>query len=95
VTLADAIAALRRSTKFLQWSPPQEGLAVSETHYSPTQLAKAWGVSVETIRTIFRTEPGVLKIGKPATKYRRGYFTLRIPETVAERVHQKLSAGAV
>jgi hypothetical protein len=64
---------------------------IDEKHFSPAELAKAWGVSVETIRTIFRVEPGVLKIGTNATRHRRGYMTLRIPESVAQRVHRRLS----
>lgn len=65
---------------------------VVEQHYSPAELAEAWGVSVETIRCIFRDEPGVLKIKRPATKTKRGYLTLRIPESVAERVHRRMAA---
>jgi hypothetical protein len=94
-----AVARLKRSKKFRQWAPPVVLFktkinleAAIEKHFSPTELAKAWGVSTETIRSIFRTEPGVLKLGRPGTKFRRGYFTLRIPEQVAERVHRKLSA---
>jgi hypothetical protein len=67
-------------------------IGVSGHHYSPVELAQAWGVSVETVRSIFRGEPGVLKIGKTGTRYRRGYFTLRIPHEVAQRVHRRLSA---
>jgi hypothetical protein len=67
-------------------------MIVDERHFSPSDLAKAWGVSAETVRQIFREEPGVLKIGKPGTKTKRGYFTLRIPEEVAERVHRRLAA---
>ena len=98
VRLQSAIDRVQRSTKFRKWSPPvilfkhTDREAVAEKHFSPTELAKAWGVSTETIRSIFRTEPGVLKLGKPGTKFRRGYFTLRIPEQVAERVHRRLSA---
>jgi len=54
-------------------------------------LAKVWGVDVETIRNIFRDEPGVLKIGEKNPKHRRAYLTLRIPESVAVRVHKRLS----
>jgi hypothetical protein len=61
-------------------------------HYSPSEIAKAWGVSVQTIRQIFESEEGVLKIGRRGTRTRRRYFTLRIPESVAERVHTRLSA---
>jgi hypothetical protein len=90
---------LRRSEMFQQWNLPQTSdiispdLLVREHHYSPAQLAKLWGVSTETIRTIFRAETGVLKIGKTGTRYRRAYVTLRIPESVAERVHTRLSGG--
>jgi hypothetical protein len=98
-----AISRVQHSTKFRKWRPPVIlfknnilNLEVAvEKHYSPTDLAKAWGVSVETIRSIFRAEPGVLKLGRPGTRFRRGYFTLRIPETVAERVHQRLSERSV
>ena len=63
-----------------------------EKHYSPAEVAEMWGVSTETIRSIFRDEPGVLKVGKPGTRSKRGYFTLRIPMDVVERVHTRLSA---
>jgi hypothetical protein len=83
------------SEKFLNWGKPdyaQMADLVDGQHYTPKQLADAWGVSVETIRQIFREEQGVLKIGKPGTRVKRGYFTLRIPQEVAERVHKRLSA---
>jgi hypothetical protein len=67
-------------------------LLVDEKHFTPTDLAKAWGVSAETIRVLFRDEPGVLKIGNNGTRTKRGYKTLRIPESIAERVHRRLSA---
>lgn len=86
---------VRRSGKFTKWASVISNRAesnVSEKHFSPTELAEAWGVSTETIRVIFRKEPGVLKLGRAETRYKRGYFTLRIPESVAQRVHHKLSA---
>jgi hypothetical protein len=63
---------------------------VDEKHYSPADLASAWSFDVETVRNIFRDEPGVLKLGKSA-KHTRAYTTLRIPESVAVRVHKRLS----
>jgi hypothetical protein len=92
------VVELRRSPKFREWGKPRvlAGLETSaimkERHYSPDELAELWGVSTETIRSIFREEPGVLKIGKTGSKYKRGYVTLRIPADVAERVHTRLSA---
>ena len=66
--------------------------AYSEQHFSVAQLAALWGLSQDTIRRLFRNEPGVLVIGNQnARDKRRRYTTLRIPESVARRVHQKLS----
>jgi len=65
---------------------------VSERHYKARELAKAWGLSDDMIRILFRGEPGVLKIGctsRPDGK--RGYRSLRIPASVAARVHERLS----
>jgi hypothetical protein len=94
---------LLKSEKFVNWTVDRffdksgdrlAGLtpAVDDKHFAPGELAEAWGVSTETVRQIFRDEPGVLKIGKPGTRTKRGYFTLRIPKEVAERVHRRLSA---
>jgi hypothetical protein len=84
--------SLGRGRSFTYEGKTYTNLIVDEKHYAPADLAKAWGVSAETVRQIFREEPGVLKIGKPGTKTKRGYFTLRIPEEVAERVHRRLAA---
>ena len=35
------------------------------------------------------TEEGVLQWGSPETRYKRGYITLRIPESVLLRVHRE------
>jgi hypothetical protein len=67
-------------------------LDVTEKHFTPSELATAWGVSSQTIRDLFKDEEGVLKIGSDGTRTRRAYKTLRIPESVAERVHARLSA---
>ena len=64
---------------------------ITEKHYSPAQVATLWGISIEFARTLFRNEPGVLKMGSEGTRLRRGYKTLRIPQSVLERVHQRLS----
>ena len=62
-----------------------------EKHYGVQALAKMWGYSPNTIRRLFRDEPGVLKIGKPETRFKRKRFQLSIPESVIVRVHNKLS----
>jgi hypothetical protein len=67
-------------------------MLMAEKHFAPDELAELWGVSTETIRSIFRNEPDVLKIGDTGTRHKRAYLTLRIPASVAERVHKRLSA---
>jgi methylphosphotriester-DNA--protein-cysteine methyltransferase len=93
----DPVAELRSSPKFLAWHPGVDlacefATEAAERHYTPQELAKDWRVSVQTVREIFKNEPGVLKIGSNGTRTRRRYKTLRIPESVVERVHTRLSA---
>jgi len=74
---------------------------VFEVHFTPAGLAKEWAVSTDTIRHLFYDEPGVLKIDRPETmrggkdgKGKRRYRSIRIPQSVAERVHRRLSGKA-
>jgi hypothetical protein len=63
-----------------------------EPHYTPAQVAEAWGVSTDTVRRMFEGEAGVLVIEPAPGRYsRRRYRTLRIPASVAERVHRRMS----
>lgn len=65
-----------------------------ERHFKPDELAKLWGVAVNTIRRLFRDVPGVLVIERPEKMHKRGYCSMRIPESVAKRVYEKhLSKG--
>jgi hypothetical protein len=60
-------------------------------HYSVTQLAELWNLSPNKVREMFQHEPGVMAIGEPRPRFgrRRGKVTLRIPESVAERVYRR------
>jgi DeoR/GlpR family transcriptional regulator of sugar metabolism len=61
-----------------------------EKHYTPAELAELWGVSDDTIRRVFADEPGVLILqSSGGRKNVRPYKTIRIPASVAARVHQK------
>jgi hypothetical protein len=89
---------VRASQKFLSWGKPklrdgleQSNIMADEKHYTPAELAETWGVSVQTVRDLFKDEEGVLKLGSDGTRTRRAYKTLRIPRSVAERVHTRLS----
>jgi hypothetical protein len=71
-----------------------------EPHYSPKVLAERWELSGTMVHRMFENEPGVLRIGQPSRRMgrilKRRYYTLRIPHSVAERVHQRhLSAARV
>jgi hypothetical protein len=83
--------SVRRGHSFSYKGKTYKNLIVDERHYAPADLAKVWGVDVETVRNIFRDEPGVLKLGEKNPRGRRTYLTLRIPESVAVRVHKRLS----
>jgi hypothetical protein len=62
-----------------------------ERHYSPAELGKLWNLSTDTIRRAFENEPGVLLFENPGRASSRRFRTLRIPESVAQRVHTRLS----
>ena len=62
----------------------------SEKHYSIIEISKLWALSEKTVRRIFEREPGVILWGSAETRHKRGYRTLRVPETVLLRVHRKL-----
>ena len=61
-----------------------------ERHYSVCDVSRLWGLSEKTIRRIFSDEPGVVKWGQDESRFKRAYVTLRIPQSVVERVHRRL-----
>jgi hypothetical protein len=65
-----------------------------EKHWTPIEVAQQWGVSSDLIRSLFRDEPGVLKIDRPGTRAKRAYATLRIPDSVLVRVHTRMTSRA-
>jgi hypothetical protein len=58
-----------------------------ERHYTIPEIAKIWQLSDDFVRQIFRDVPGVIKIGHAERRHKRGYVTLRIPESVLHKVH--------
>jgi hypothetical protein len=60
-------------------------------HYTPDELAECWQLSVDSVRRLFENEPGVLVFENPERGSARRRRTLRIPESVAERVYRRLS----
>jgi len=86
--LESPIGNLYRSVVEHQSSEPLP--LVAEKHLSPQEIADSWALSVDTVRRLFEKEPGVLVIERQRNRGRR-YRTLRIPQSVASRVHLRLS----
>jgi len=62
-----------------------------ERHYSPDELGAIWNLSPDTVRRLFEREPGVLVIEHTRAGARRRYRTLRIPQSIALRVHRRMT----
>ena len=60
-----------------------------ERHFSVEELAEVWGMSQDFVRRLFLNEAGVVIFYRQRPG-RRVYRTLRIPESVAVRVHRKM-----
>jgi hypothetical protein len=71
---------------------PQPGGAAFEKHYSTDELAEVWGLSPDFLRDIFEHEAGVVIFNAPKPGKRR-YRTMRIPASVAQRVHTRLTVN--
>ncbi len=63
--------------------------ATFERYFTVDELAELWGMSDDFVRRLFLHESGVVVFyhHRPG---RRVYRTLRIPESVALRVHTRL-----
>ncbi len=65
--------------------------AVGERHYTVGEMADNLKLSRDKVRRLFEKEPGVLVIQRENNgRRRRCYRTLRIPQSVAERVYRRL-----
>jgi hypothetical protein len=68
-----------------------ENTAIAERHYAVAEIAALWNLSTDKVRELFDQEPGVLVIGDRNPRGKRRYRTLRIPQTVVNRVYTRLS----
>ena len=62
---------------------------IFERHFSPRTLAELWNFSEDTIVRWFEDQPDVLKCGSDGARGKRRKLTLRIPQSVADRVYQE------
>lgn len=60
-----------------------------ERHYTIEEIAELWSLSQKTVRHMFENEPGVLAWGSFGGVGKRAYRSLRIPESVMMRIHQR------
>ncbi len=67
--------------------------AHSERHYAVVEIAQLWNLSTDKVRELFQNEPGVLVIGERSPRHKRRYVTLRIPQSVLERVYSRLPSN--
>lgn len=74
-------------------APQSEARRVfAERHYTIAEIAALWCLSKDAVRRLFAKELGVLVLGHAEGRaYKRRYTTLRIPESVVERVHRRCS----
>jgi hypothetical protein len=81
-----------------QHPPKSDGFGGAETalahfeerHYTVAAIAAKWSLSADAVRKLFEREPDVIVIGDPAPRGKRRYTTLRVPQSVVERVHRRL-----
>ena len=63
--------------------------AAFERHYSVEELTELWGMSDDFVRRLFLHEAGVIIFYRQQPG-KRVYRTLRIPASVAQRVHRRM-----
>ena len=63
----------------------------AERHYTVAEVAGMWSLSEDAARRMFQNEPGVLILPTRTKGSKRRYTTLRIPQSVVERVHKRCS----
>jgi hypothetical protein len=68
-----------------------ESAPIAERHYAVAEIAALWSLSSDKVRELFEQEPRVLVIGDRNPRGKRHYRTLRIPQTVINRVYTRLS----
>jgi hypothetical protein len=67
-----------------------------QKHYTIPELAKIWGFAPATVRHWFENEPGVIRVGERRLRKgkRRGYVSLRVPESIAMKVYRRHTEAA-
>lgn len=91
VTSIEEKAAWMREQQAAPSLPEPQQCAATERHYTIAEVAVLWSTSKDSVRRIFQDERGVLVFGDTGSPHKRRYQTLRIPQSVLERVHRRLT----
>ena len=93
ISLEEKQASMRERRRPTAALPPawlSDTQDFKQHHYTAAEIAELWNLSPDAVRRIFEDEPGVLVLGRSSTgRGRRAYTTLRIPESVVERVYRR------
>ena len=65
-------------------------MSALERHFTINEIADLWSLSPSVIRAIFRDRTDVIRIGHGEKMRKRAYVSIRVPESVVQRVHQEL-----
>lgn len=68
--------------------------SVVEPLLTPADVSRILKVSVSTVTRRFRGRPGVMNLGSPATRSKRGYGILRISRPALDAFLNERSGGA-
>jgi hypothetical protein len=91
----------RRVVRLSSTGPGGKGERMNETplfterHYTVDEVADMWNLSRDSVRRLFLSEPDVPKIARAGSRKKRPYVTLRIPESVLNRVYGRMCARRV
>jgi hypothetical protein len=71
--------------------PSKPQCAIEGPYYTVKEIAALLKLSPDTVRRLFRNEPGVLALGNTGRRGKRRHVTLRIPQAVLEQVYQQIT----
>lgn len=66
-----------------------QSLTFAEKHYTIQELAELWGLSAVSVWRLVKVEPDVVKMKKGPKGVKTTYT---VPESVAKRIHTRLTA---
>lgn len=58
-----------------------------EPHYTSTELGREWHCSANTVRRLCEEFGGVICLDRPEECHKRGYKSVRIPASTADRIY--------